>query len=135
MLEKQTREARRKAGELEEELRKARSKASNANRLQLLTKNELDLFKEKMVWSEKRVVELERLLFDNKIALPERESAPQPQAPQIAPGILAREAANTGGEGIVTVAADYEPRSRAGDGRCRGTDRAGLRIGPHRRRG
>jgi hypothetical protein len=111
LLEKQTRDARRKAAEAEEELKRTRSKASNATRMQLLTKNELDLFREKMVWSEKRVVELERLLFENKIALPEREVAPQPQAPQLAPGILAREAANTGGEGVVAVAADYIPET------------------------
>jgi len=114
-LDRQLREVRRKAAEQDEELKRARSKSSTATRMQLLTKNELDLFKEKMVWSEKRVVELERLLFENKIALPEREVAPQPKAPQLAPGILARESANTGGEGVVTVSADYVPEGPASE--------------------
>ena len=113
LLERQMREARRKATEMEEEARKARGKASTAARTQLLTKNELDLFKEKLVWSEKRVVELEKLLYDNKIALPEREAAPQPKAPTVAPGILARESANTGGEGVVEASAEYVPETPA----------------------
>jgi hypothetical protein len=111
LLDRQLREARRKVIEQEEEAKKARGKASTVNRLQLLTKNELDLFKEKLVWSEKRVVELEKLLFDNKIALPEREVAPQPKAPAIAPGVLARESANTGGEGVVAGEAEYVPET------------------------
>jgi hypothetical protein len=111
LLDRQLRDARRKAAEQEEEAKKARGKASTVNRMQLLTKNELDLFKEKLVWSEKRVVELEKLLFDNKIALPEREAAPQPKSPAVAPGILARESANTGGEGVVAGEADYVPEA------------------------
>src|SRR5690606_38769643 len=109
-LEKQVREARRKAGEAEEEARKARGKGATVQRQLLLTRSELDLFKEKLVWSEKRVVELEKLLFTHDIPLPEREAAPQPKPPPVAPGVLAREEeAHTGGEGVVAEAADYEP--------------------------
>jgi len=108
-LETQVREARRKASEHEDEAKKARGKSSTVNRLHALARSELDLFKEKLVWSEKRVVELEKLLFDNRIALPERETAPQPRAPQLAPGLQARESVNTGGEGVVAEVADYEP--------------------------
>lgn len=115
-LEKQAREARRKAGEAEDEARKARGKTATVNRLQLLTKSELDLFKEKLVWSEKRVVELEKLLFANEIALPEREAAPQPRAPKVAPALLAREEANTGGEGVVAEAVDYVPEGESAEG-------------------
>jgi hypothetical protein len=115
LLDKQTREARKKAAEIEEELKRTRTKVSTATRNHLLAKSELDLFKEKLVWSEKRVVELERLLFENKIALPEREVAPQPKSPQLAPGIIARESANTGGEGVVTIAADYVPEPTTTD--------------------
>lgn len=107
--ETQLRDARRRQMEAETDAKGARGRVSTSNRQQLLTKSELDLFKEKLVWSEKRVVELEKLLFDNKVALPERETAPQPKAPQIAPGILARESANTGGEGVVAGSADYVP--------------------------
>ena len=64
------------------------------------------------MWSEKRVVELERLIFDNKIALPDRELAPQPKAPQLAPGIIARESGNTGGEGIVAEARGLRSREQ-----------------------
>lgn len=110
-LDAQLREARRKLTVGEDEVRKARTKASTAARLQLLTKGELDLFREKLVWSEKRVVELEKLAFDNKLVLPAREQAPQPAAPQPAPGMLARESANTGGEGVVADAADYVPEA------------------------
>lgn len=108
-LESQIRDARRKATQAEEEAKKARGKAATASRQQLLTKGELDLFREKLVWSEKRVVELEKLAFENKLALPEREPAPQPAAPQPAPGMSVREGVNTGGEGVVAEAADYEP--------------------------
>jgi 5-bromo-4-chloroindolyl phosphate hydrolysis protein len=115
LLDRQLREVRRKSTEVEEELKRARGKVSTASRTQLLTKNELDLFKEKLVWSEKRVVELEKLLFDNKIVLPERPAAPQPKAPQLAPGILARETANTGGEGVVAGEAEYVPEPVAAE--------------------
>lgn len=115
-LETQLRDTKRKLAAGEDELRKARTKASTATRLQLLTKGELDLFREKLVWSEKRVVELEKLAFDNKLELPVREPAPQPAAPQPAPGMLARESANTGGEGVVAEAADYEPEATAAAG-------------------
>lgn len=108
-LEKQLREARRKATDEAEAARKARGKTATVNRLHLLTKSELDLFKEKLVWSEKRVVELEKLLFANEIPLPEREAAPQPRAPKLAPALLAREEAHTGGEGVVAEAVDYVP--------------------------
>jgi len=110
-LEAQARELRRKTAEAEEELRKARGGSANAKRQLLVTKSELDLFREKLVWSEKRVLELERLAFENKLALPEREPAPQPAAPQPAPGLVAREGANTGGEGVVAEGADYVPEA------------------------
>jgi chromosome segregation ATPase len=110
-LETQLREARRKATEADDEMRKARGASSNHKRQFMVTKSELDLFREKLVWSEKRVVALEKLLFDNKIALPEREAAPQPKALELAPGTLARESANTGGEGVVAEAADYVPET------------------------
>lgn len=108
-LEAQLRDLRRKLALLEEEAKRAKSKASTSQRIQLLTRSELDLFREKLVWSEKRVVELERLLFENKVPLPERVPAPQPEPLQLAPGILARESANTGGEGVVAMTAEYEP--------------------------
>jgi chromosome segregation ATPase len=112
-LESQLREVRRKAADADEELRKVRGSAASSKRQFVVTKSELDLFREKLVWSEKRVVELEKLLFDNKIDLPTRESAPQPKAPTLAPGIAAREGANTGGEGVVAAGAEYVPEESA----------------------
>jgi len=112
-LENQLREARRKVSEAEEGAKAARGRVSNEKRLAQVQKSELDLFKEKLVWSEKRVVELERLLFDNKIELPVREVAPAPKALELAPGITAREGANTGGEGVVAEAVDYVPEAAA----------------------
>lgn len=112
-LELQLKESRRKAAEHEEAVKGAKGRLSVAQRAQLLQKSELDLFKEKLVWSEKRVVELERLLFENKLALPERAPSPRGQAPQLAPGILARESQNTGGEGVAAGEADYVPEAAA----------------------
>ena len=110
-LESQLREARRKATEAEEDSRKARGGASNSKRQLLVTRSELDLFREKLVWSEKRVLELERLAFENKLAMPDREPAPQPKAPSLAPALVGREGANTGGEGVVADGADYVPEA------------------------
>jgi predicted nucleic acid-binding Zn-ribbon protein len=108
-LESQLREARRKVADGEEELRKAKGTAASSKRQFVVTRSELDLFREKLVWSEKRVVEVEKLLFDHKIELPTREAAPQPKAPTLAPGMTAREGANTGGEGVVAAGAEYVP--------------------------
>ncbi|MFM2151890.1 MAG: hypothetical protein RL199_325 [Pseudomonadota bacterium] len=108
-LETQLREARRKVSEADDELRKAKGSSASSKRQFVVTKSELDLFRDKLVWSEKRVVELEKLLFDNKIELPTREAAPQPKAPTLAPGMAAREGANTGGEGVVAAGAEYVP--------------------------
>lgn len=107
-LESQLGELRRKVNAAQEDARKARGKSATLNRMQMLQKGELDLFREKLVWSEKRVIELEKLLFSNQIPLPEREPAPQAPPPQLAPGML-REGTNTAGEGVVAEAADYVP--------------------------
>lgn len=67
---------RRRLAKSEEERRASASKASSSARQALLADSELRLYREKLVWSEKRVLELERLLFARDGALPERPPAP-----------------------------------------------------------